>query len=152
MSNADRPNRQGRRDMQSVTEHPLDLMLARGLVSREQREAGCHYAHLYGLASGRAPAAEQAEVQALFRQGKNRLLAAGRRVCDATENLVVFRRHARFLDAARRRPSGALRADATELDAVLAGLCGLVACYGPAAGRLGRMELHTAPSLSQAAE
>lgn len=168
MSNADRPNRhrQGRRGRTAIggepafTEYPLDLMLSRGLVSREQHEAGRYYAYLYGIASGRAPTsarpgpteAQGAEIQALFRQGKNRLLSAGRRVCDATENLVVFGRHARFLDAGRRRSNGAGRADATELDSVRRGLEILVACYGRAAGRLGRMDLHTAPSLSQAAE
>jgi len=155
----------------ALTSYPLGLMLARGLVSREQHEAGCHYAYLYGTVIGRTQVtcgplygqllrqrtteltdAELAEIQASFRQGKNRLLASGRRVCDATENLVVFGRFARFLDGGRRRPGGALRADATELDAVLRGLDVLVACYGRAAGRLGRMELHTSPSLIQAAE
>lgn len=155
----------------ALTEYPLGLMFLRGLASREQHEAGCYYAYLYGTVIGRTQVtcgplygqllrqrtaelsdAELAEIQAAFRLGKNRLLASGRRVCDATENLVVFGRFARFLDGGRRRPLGALRADATEFDAVLRGLDVLAACYGRAAGRLGRMELHTAPSLVQAAE
>jgi hypothetical protein len=157
----------------ALTEYPLGLLLARGLVSREQHEAGCYYAFLYGRSIGRTQVncsylfgaqaagyadrhdlteAELAKLQALFRQGKNRLLAAGRRVCDATENLVVFGRLPRFLDGGRRRPQSAWRADEAELAAVRLGLEVLVACYGRAAGRLGRMELHKSPSLTQAAE
>jgi len=96
--------------------------------------------------------AELAKLQSLFRHGKNHLLAAGRRVCDATENLVVFGRLPRFLDGGRRRPQSAWRADEAELAAVRLGLEVLVACYGRAAGRLGRMDLHRSPSLTQAAE
>jgi hypothetical protein len=156
-----------------LAEYPLGLLLARGLVSREQHEAGCYYAFLYGRAVGRTqvncsyllgalaegyadrhdlPEAEQARLQSLFRKGKNRLLASGRRVCDATENLVVFGRMPRFLDTVRLRPESAWRADETELAAVRRGLDVLVACYGRAAGRLGRMDLHQSPSLTQAAE
>jgi len=157
----------------ALTEYPLGLLLARGLVSREQHEAGCYYAFLYGRSIGRTQVncsylfgtqaagyadrhdlteAELAKIQSLFRQGKNRLLAAGRRVCDATENLIVFSRLPRFLDGGRRRPQSAWRADETELAAVCLGLDVLVACYGRAAGRLGRMDLHKSPSLTQAAE
>jgi hypothetical protein len=156
-----------------LTEYPLGLLLARGLVSREQHEAGCYYAFLYGRSIGRTQVncsylfgaqaagyadrhdlteADLAKIQALFRQGKNRLLAAGRRVCDATENLTVFGRAPRFLDAGRRRPPSAWRADEAELAAVRLGLEVLVACYGRAAGRLGRMDLHRSPSMTQAAE
>jgi len=157
----------------ALTEYPLGLLLTRGLVSREQHEAGCYYAFLYGRSIGRTQVdcsylfgaaaagyadrhdlteAELAKLQTLFRHGKNHLLAAGRRVCDATENLVVFGRLPRFLDGGRRRPRSAWRADETELDAVRLGLEVLVACYGRAAGRLGRMDLHKSPSLTQAAE
>jgi hypothetical protein len=157
----------------AATEYPLGLLLARGLVSREQHEAGCYYAFLYGRAVGRTQIdcsyllgalaagyadrhdlseAELANIQSLFRRGKNQLLAAGRRVCDATENLVVFSRMPRFLDTSRRRPSSAWRADETDLAAVRLGLDVLVACYGRAVGRLGRMDLHKSPSLTQAAE
>lgn len=89
----------------ALTEYPLGLLLARGLVSREQHEAGCYYAFLYGRSIGRTQVncsylfgaqaagyadrhvlseAELARLQSLFRHGKNRLLAAGRQVCDAT--------------------------------------------------------------------
>ena len=156
-----------------LTEYPLGLLLARGLVSREQHEAGCYYAFLYGRAVGRTQVncsyllgalaegyadrhdlseAEQAKLQLLFRKGKNHLLASGRRVCDATENLVVFGRMPRFLDVGRRRPDSARRADEAEVAAVRLGLDVLVACYGRAAGRLGRMDLHKSPSFTQAAE
>lgn len=157
----------------ALSEYPLGLLLARGLVSREQHEAGCYYAFLYGRSIGRTQVncsylfgaqaagyadrhdltdAELARLQSLFRRGKNNLLAASRRVCDATENLVVFGRFPRFLDGGRRRPESAWRADETELAAVCHGLEVLVACYGRAAGRLGRMDLHRSPSLTQAAE
>ncbi|MGH6929647.1 MAG: hypothetical protein ACREEV_15120 [Dongiaceae bacterium] len=156
-----------------LAEYPLGLLLARGLVSREQHEAGCYYAFLYGRAVGRTQVncsyllgalaagyadrhdlteADLAEIQSLFRKGKNHLLASGRRVCDATENLAVFGRMPRFLDSGRRRPTSACRADEAELAAVRLGLEVLVACYGRAAGRLGRMDLHKSPSLTQAAE
>ncbi len=157
----------------ALAEFPLGLLLARGLVSREQHEAGCYYAFLYGRTIGRTQVncsylfgaqaagyadrhdlteADLAKLQSLFRKGKNHLLASGRRVCDATENLAVFGRMPRFLDAGRRRPTSALRADEAELAAVRLGLEVLVACYGRAAGRLGRMDLHRSPSLTQAAE
>src|SRR5215470_11916653 len=37
----------------ALTEYPLGLLLTRGLVSREQHEAGCYYAFLYGRSIGR---------------------------------------------------------------------------------------------------
>jgi len=154
----------------ALAEYPLGILLARGLIGREQHEAGCRYGYLYGRVLGRTHlscaaiydrlAAETGGARAAddddqrerrqqdqFRLGKNRLLAAGRRVCDATENLVVFGRVPRFLDTAGRRGAGARRGDATELAAVLAGLDTLVACYGSGASRLGRMDAHRAPSM-----
>jgi hypothetical protein len=157
----------------ALTESPLGLMLARGLVTPQQHEAGCYYAFLYRRTIGRTqiasdrvyariaagaggepgggPLSEGAQVrmEGLFRLGKNRLLAASRRICDATENLAVFARPPRFLDTGGRRPASARRADATELEAVLDGLDILAACYGRSAGRIGRMDAHKAPSLAQ---
>jgi hypothetical protein len=154
----------------ALTEHPLGLMLARGLISVEQHEAGSYYAMLYGWAVARADLSVAAlyrrmlaeggggeeigeedlvRIQALYRLGKNRLLAAGRRIAAATENIAVFGRPARFLS----RPAGTrLRrgADFTELGAVLEGLSVLVACYGRGAGRRGRLETHRAPSMQGA--
>jgi hypothetical protein len=151
----------------ALSEHPLGIMLARDLISREQYEAGCQYATLYFqtvapttisvaahyrrmLAEG-GGAAEIGEedlqrLQALFRLGKNRLLAAGRRVSIATENIAVFGRPARFLS---RSAKMTLKrgADFAELQAVLDGLSVLVACYGRGAGRRGRLEMHKAPSM-----
>ncbi|MFO1057877.1 MAG: hypothetical protein U1E53_13025 [Dongiaceae bacterium] len=154
----------------AAAESPLALMLARGLIDREQHDAACTYAFLYRRAvgrthlscdphyrqmaadAGRAPEergeAEQERLEARFRQGKNRLLAAGRRVCEATENLAVFGLPPRFLD--RERPSHAGHRDALELEAVLRGLATLAACYGRGARRAGRLDLHRAPSLRPA--
>src|SRR5262249_42342605 len=151
-----------------LAEHPLGVMLARGLISAEQREAGCYYALLYRRAVGRPDLSvaslyrqlmgeggsgremeEESLVrfQSLYRLGKNRLLAAGRRVAAATETLVVFGRPARFLGRAARMPLKR-GADHAELEAVLEGLSVLVACYGLGARRRGRMEAHRPPSLS----
>jgi hypothetical protein len=153
----------------AMSEYPLGLMLARRLISPEQHEAGCRYGHLYGRVIGKGDLscaaiyarlaaevstgaldideAREAREQAMFRLGKNRLLAAGRRVCDATENIVVFGRAARFLEVHDRRGAAARRADAAGLTAVLAGLDALVACYGHGAESRGRMEMHRAPSM-----
>jgi len=152
----------------ALTEHPLGIMLARGLISGEEHEAGCYYAMLYAKAvarthlstahiyqrmlaeSGRATTLDdksQEHVERLFRQGKNRLLAAGRRISEATENVAVFGRSARFLD--RSRPADLRRgADFAEFQAVLEGLAVLSACYGRGARRSGRMETHRAASLA----
>ncbi len=152
----------------ALAEYPLGIMLARGLISAEEHEAGCYYAALYAKAvartslscahiyrrmlaeSGRAQELDdksQAHIERLFRHGKNRLLAAGRRVSEATENLAVFGRPARFLDS---RQTAQLRrgADHSEFQAVLEGLAVLVACYGRGAGRRGRMETYRAASLA----
>jgi len=154
-----------------LAEHPLGVMLARGLISSEQHEAGCYYAMLYARCVGRTNLSvapiyrrllaeegrgrevteeEQRRDQALFRLGKNRLLAAGRRVAAATENIAVFGRPARFLD---RHGGGPLKrgADHAELEAVREGLCVLVACYGRGARRRGRIEAHRAPSMVRGA-
>jgi hypothetical protein len=170
------PEQQARREAlaagadPALTEHPLGVMLARGLISVEQHRAGCHYAMLYRRAVGRTDLsvaslyrrllaedgrgreieeADLARIEALHRLGKNRLLAAGRRVAAATENIAVFGRPARFLG---RSFGGGLRrgADFAELEAVREGLSVLVACYGPGAARRGQLQAHRSPSLQQA--
>jgi hypothetical protein len=152
-----------------LTEYPLGMLLARHLITGEQHEVGCYYAYLYArtigdgqvrcgflyqqvasiwIGSEEISDATQAKIESLFRLGKNRLLAAGRRLCDAVENVAVFGRTPRFLNASDRRPDSAWRADATDLEAVRQGLDVLIACYGRAAGRAGRMEEHKAPSMA----
>jgi hypothetical protein len=150
----------------ALSEHPLGIMLARDLISREQYEAGCQYGTLYFQAvapttvsveshyrrlmaeglRGQEIGKDLQRLQALFRLGKNRPLAAGRRVSIATENIAVFGRPARFLS---RSAKMTLKrgADFAELQAVLDGLSVLVACYGRGAGRRGRLEMHKAPSM-----
>ncbi|MBX6323432.1 MAG: hypothetical protein IRY94_16535 [Rhodospirillaceae bacterium] len=157
----------------ALSEHPLGVLLARGLIGPETHAAACTYAWLYARAvgwprtscaplyrrlagepagPGPAPLDETAEaaIEERFRRGKNRLLAAGRRVCDATENVVVFGRFPRFLDSAGRRSAAARRADAMELAALRTGLEVLAACYGKAAARAGRLETHRPASLRPA--
>jgi hypothetical protein len=152
-----------------LTEHPLGILLARHLITGEQHEAGCYYAYLYRRTIGTGQVScgflyqqvasiwigseevsdtTEARIESLFRLGKNRLLAAGRRLCDAVENVAVFGRIPRFMNTADRRPGSARRADSAELEAVRLGLDVLVACYGRAAGRTGRMEEHRAPSMA----
>ncbi len=155
----------------ALSEYPLGVMLTRGLIDGPQHDAGCYYAFLYGVTIGRTSIsceriyqqmmdcesghgtpideAARARIETLFRLGKNRLLAAGRRVCDATENVVVYGRLPRFLDAGSRESPTRRRSNAIEAAAVMAGLEVLVACYGRAAGMRGRMEAHKAPSLVQ---
>lgn len=153
----------------ALTEHPLGLMLARGLISTQQHEAGCYYAMLYGWAVGRTDVSvaslyrrllaegwhgkeideeDLTRIQALYRLGKNRLLAAGRRISTATENIAVFGRPARFLS---RSAGGRLMrgADFAEFEAVLEGLSVLVACYGRGAKRRGRLDAHRPPSMGR---
>lgn len=153
----------------ALTEHPLGLMLARGLISPEQHEAGIYYAGLYVRAVGRTALSvaplyrrllaeegrgreideeSQRRIEALYRQGKNRLLAAGRRIAAAVEDLAVFGRPARFLS--RAKGAGLRRGpDAAELAAVQEGLSVLVACYGRGARQRGRMEAYRAASLTR---
>ena len=151
----------------ALTEHPLGLMLARGLISTQQHEAGSYYAMLYGWAVGGTDVSvaslyrrllaegwrgkevdeeELARIQALYRLGKNRLLAAGRRISTATEDITVFGRPARFLSRSAGR-SLKRGLDFAELEAVLEGLSVLVACYGRGAKRRGRLEAHRSPNM-----
>jgi hypothetical protein len=157
----------------AMTEYPLGLLLARAVVDRAQHDSGCQYAYLYQRAVGRThlscaflyraimgehgfypeppDEAAQARLERLYRTGKNRLLAAGRRICDATENVVVFQRTPAALDGPRRRMNRLLQENSGELANVLAGLDVLVACYGRASRAAGRMDAHCPPSLRQSA-
>ena len=152
----------------ALTEYPVGLLLARHLITAEQHEAACYYGFLYGQAIGgtrggcgrfyqqMAAAAfdikdltddQRAQVETLFRVGKNRLLAAGRHICDATENVVVFGRHPGCILYDGRQVRAMLGA-AAELEAIRRGLDVLVACYGRPAGRRGQMAAHKAPSMA----
>ncbi len=151
----------------ALAEYPLGVLLARHLITGEQHEAGCYYGFLYGQAIGgirigcgrlyQQLAAEAfdikefsedhlARIETMFRYGKNRLLAAGRRVCDATENLIVFGRHPGIMPQDGRQVRAMLDVSA-ELAAIRRGLDVLAACYGRPAGRLGQMAAHKAPSM-----
>jgi hypothetical protein len=149
----------------ALAEHALGIMLARALISTEQYEAGCYYAALYARAverpnlsvaalyrrllgeSGRGRDIEEADLektQMLYRKGKNSLIAAGRGIAAATENIAVFGRPSRFLFGPRNAASR--RADAGELEAVREGLGLLVACYGRRGGRRASRTVHEAAS------
>ena len=81
------------------------------------------YDHLYrellavpGGGSER-PDALQARIEALFRQAKRRLMAAGRQICEATEDVAVFGRMPLILGDPRPDGPGV-----RQLEAIRAGL------------------------------
>ncbi len=147
------------------SEHPLGALLARGLIDPLQHEAGCFYGYLYRravrqplpsmtwhyqklLADPMGPMTApdertEARRQALFREGKNRLIAAGRWVCNATENVAVFQVYPPFL-----REGAAAAQRSAQLQAIRLGLDTLAACYGRAPLGKGAMARHHAPSLN----
>jgi hypothetical protein len=119
----------------ALTEYPLGMLRLRALIDGDQHEAGCRYAYLYRQAVGRVqvsydhlyremlalpgggnerPEELQARFEALFRRAKGRLIAAGRRVCEATEDVAVFGRMPLILGDPRR--------GARQLEAIRAGL------------------------------
>lgn len=150
------------------SEHPLGALLARQLIDPLQHEAGCFYAHLYRCAVRRPlpsvtwhyqrlltdpagqprPANEPLELrnEALFREGKNRLLAAGRWVCNATENVAVFQVYPPFLMEGSASAARNVKRS-TLLQAIMLGLDTLAACYGRGPRGNGAMARHRAPSL-----
>jgi hypothetical protein len=149
------------------SEHPLAAMHARGLITRLQQESGSFYAYLYRRVVRRPTLSltlhyqrlladpfgvpppgddlREAHIQALYRAGKNRLLAAGRWVCNATESVAVFQIYPPFL---LEGPSmdGRAAARSVQLEAIRAGLDALAACYGRPSLK-GAMARHRAPSL-----
>lgn len=103
-------------------EYPLGLMLVRNLVNADQHWAGCRYGMLYRLSVGRTQvtynrlyealaggsgetrafdADSLAEARERFLAAKRHLLAAGRGVARAVEDLVVFNAWPRFLNETR---------------------------------------------------
>jgi hypothetical protein len=121
-----------------LTEYPLGLLRLRALIDGDQHEAGCRYAYLYRQAIGRVqisydhlyrellaapgggserPEELQARIEALFRQAKRRLMAAGRQICEATEDVAVFGRMPLILGDGRPDGSGV-----RQLAAIRAGL------------------------------
>src|SRR5262245_39229771 len=122
----------------ALTEYPLGLLRLRALIDGDQHEAGCRYAYLYRQAIGRVqvsydhlyrellavpgggserPEALQARIEALFRQAKRRLMAAGRQTCEATEDVTVFGRMPLILGDPRPNGPGV-----RQLEAIRAGL------------------------------
>ncbi len=121
----------------ALTEYPLGMLRLRQMIDGDQHEAGCHYAFLYRQAVGRAqvscdrlyrellavpgggerPEAVQARLEAQYRAAKRRLLAAGHRACEATEDVAVFGRMPLILADAQAGGQGA-----RQLQAIRAGL------------------------------
>jgi hypothetical protein len=164
----------------ALSEYPLGRMLALGLVSIEEHRCAAIYGFLYRRATGYLPPAatrfgdglsrsslrralpeldragpddERVAIQRRFRHAKNRLLAGGRAVCDATENLIVFQMTPSFL-AMPIRPGRRLAAEmrrSAEYRAIRDGLAILAACFGAGTARAGRMETHLYASLDPTA-
>jgi hypothetical protein len=125
----------------AAASHPLDLLLARGLIDAQEHRAGWRYAGLYrqligrtavsygrlyaGLAGepGRMPAAEAdpadlAGAQSLFRTAQGALRAEGAVVAGITERLAVFGAYPDWLlqqDTTRPREMVLLRRGLTRL-------------------------------------
>jgi hypothetical protein len=161
----------------ALSESPLGRMLALGLITREEQRCAVAYAWLYrratgwspmgaariydgatgaGIrrmalgASGFGPDAERPTAQRRFRAVKNRLLAAGRAVCDATENLAVFEMTPAFLAAPGERSMlRALAHRSAQYRAIRAGLAILGACFGAGAAKTGDMATHRYASLME---
>ncbi len=125
----------------ALTEYPLGMLRLRQMIDGDQHEAGCHYAFLYRQAVGRVqiscdhlyrellavpggggerPEALQARLETQYRAAKRRLLAAGRRACEATEDVAVFGRMPLILADPQADTQGAwqLRAIRAGLDAL----------------------------------
>jgi hypothetical protein len=164
----------------ALSEYPLGRLLALGLVTIEEHRCAAIYAYLYRRATGYLPTAatkwqdalpgiavrralpeldrdgpdhELVAIQRRFRQAKNRLLAGGRAVCDATENLVVFQMTPSFMATPiepGRRMHASIRC-LPEFRAIKDGLAILAACFGAGTARAGRMETHRYASLDPTA-
>jgi len=159
---------------------PLGRLLALGLITRDEYRGGQAYAWLYRQATGwkphgagriydgtmvaglksvalgvndaarGGPENERPAAQHRFRAVKNRLLAAGQQVCDATENLAVFELTPGFLATQSDRNivrSLALRSH--QFRSIREGLAILVAAFGTTAAQTGRMEAHRYASLME---
>jgi hypothetical protein len=161
----------------AYSESPLGRLFALGLITREEMRSAAVYAWLYRRATGWTPVGaariydgitvpairsmaigslrdgpetERATAQRRFRAVKNRLLSAGRSVCDATENLVVFEMNPGFLS--RRGDRSAMRSlvqRSAHFRAIRAGLAILSASFGAGATRAGDMATHRYASLSE---
>jgi len=159
----------------AFSESPLGRLFALGLITRDEMRCAAVYAWLYRRATGWSPVGaariydgitvpairsiaigpqregpdtERATAQRRFRAVKNRLLAAGRSVCDATENIVVFEMVPGFLMPGERNAVRSLAQRSAHFRAIRAGLAILTACFGAGAGRAGDMAAHRYASLS----
>jgi hypothetical protein len=91
----------------ALAEYPLGVLLARGILTPEQHDAGCHYAYLAGRVLGRTKpyradlgggGGEElgegalAAVERRWHEAVRALLDAGRRAKDAVDNVAIFER------------------------------------------------------------
>lgn len=115
-----------------LAEYPLGVLLARGLVTAEQHDAGCHYAYLAGRVLGRTKPyraeaaggggaelteAARASIERRWLEAVRLLLGAGRRAKDAVDNAAIFERLPGWLAREQPRPN-----DTAEQQALVAGL------------------------------
>jgi len=120
-----------------MTSTPLDILKTRGLISLDQHSAGLDYATLYAKFTGRyrdaglepegqgEPSEDaEAEVERKYRACAIALLSLGRRVKDATDNLVIYRRMPAWLQGASQNPSRRAGAE-RERQAAIQGLTAL---------------------------
>lgn len=106
----------GKDSAQELAAYPMGVLLAQGVVSQDEHNAAMHYAWLYGRNFGRTVAKQcdwlgldvgrydtsdlgkyAKELEREWRRAKDAMLAKGRRVSDAVENMTVFDRWPRWL-------------------------------------------------------
>ena len=133
-----------------LAEYPLGVLLARRTITRDEHDAGCHYAYLRGRALGNAtvfgmfrllfPSGGgrplepdvQATVEARWRAAAAALIGAGRPAKDAVDNAAVYLRLPRWVKAAAGEGGGSSRpraSDRGEKEALRRGLRALVAHF-----------------------
>lgn len=107
--------------------YQLGILLARGVITHQQHDAGCHYAYLCGRVLGRTKPVSLAEsvggaelsdaamedITHRWRQAVTVLFVAGRRSKDAVDNAAAYERLPGW--TLRHRPRGSDAADAAAL-------------------------------------
>ena len=115
----------------ALAEYPLGVLLARGVITGEQHDAGCHYAYLAGRVLGRTKpyradqggsgaALNEVAIDAIERrwhQAVRTLLDAGRRAKDEVDNVALFERLPSWVGAESPRLG-----DARSCEELVAGL------------------------------
>lgn len=124
-----------------MSEYPLGIMLALGIISQDQHNVGVRYSALYRKSVGRrvtvrsiaSPSAgepdedpKQDEIEYAWRRCKTALLGCGRRACDAFENAAIFHRFPYWLQRELGSVHVVRHSEIAERKAILTALDALV--------------------------